>query len=370
MNQKQILKELNLGDNNLNKIYAKQLLSLFNLINGIEKLPGFKVILKEIKGNIEMVNELPEINRMNDDYYNRKLMQNNLKEIFGNFEQWQNIELVHDKGSYKFSLPIGNTYYNTIASMAGITNFETKKEDEIKVLNTVSIESLLLKGFSKAVKFISKDWLRPAMCGVCLNFENYKVEVIGTDAHRLFISEKRQASEKDKLQLIINGEDAKLIAKIKPESEITEIHILEDDKIMIENKIYNLIDARYPDYNAVIPKYDKYMEFETKEMIKQVNKVKVYANKTTDQVNFHLNGNIALSACDIDFYFESNSEMPYISKNFVDTDIAFNGKLLVDSLGILKDKTIKMYSDGEPTRAAIFTNDIDTVLVMPLMMNA
>ena len=95
-----------------------------------------------------------------------------------------------------------------------------------------------------------------------------------------------------------------------------------------------------------------------------------YANKITAQVNFHLNGNIAMSSCDVDFSFESNSEMPYISKNFVDTDIAFNGKFLVDSLGIFKDKTVKMFSDGIPTKAAIFTNDTDTVLLMPLMMNS
>lgn len=94
-----------------------------------------------------------------------------------------------------------------------------------------------------------------------------------------------------------------------------------------------------------------------------------YSNKFTSQVNFHINGSIALHSQDVDFSFECNADMPYISKNIPDTDIAFNGKMLNECLSIFKDSTLKFKTDGKSTQAGIFTNDTDTVLIMPLMLN-
>ena len=62
--------------------------------------------------------------------------------------------------------------------------------------------------------------------------------------------------------------------------------------------------------------------------------------------------------------------MPYLTKNFVDTDIAFNGKFLLDAMGIFKDKTIKMYSEGQSRKATIFSNGTDKVLLMPYLINS
>jgi DNA polymerase III sliding clamp (beta) subunit (PCNA family) len=76
-----------------------------------------------------------------------------------------------------------------------------------------------------------------------------------------------------------------------------------------------------------------------------------------------------MSASDIDFGFECAKEMSYINKNFIDTDIAFNGKFLIEGLNIFKSKEISMYSEGNPSKAAIFTDEVETVLLMPLLLN-
>jgi len=111
------------------------------------------------------------------------------------------------------------------------------------------------------------------------------------------------------------------------------------------------------------------MEFNREQMIKNVNKVLPYANKSTNLVSFHLNGQIDLHTQDIDFSFECDATMPYIRKDFKDTDIAFNGKFLNEALSIFKSNTVNMYSEGQATKAAIFTDNTDSVLLMPLMLN-
>lgn len=374
MNQKQIISDLGMmPDHWIAKKYAGKLQTLFALINELEKMDGFKVILNGIKGNNELVKELPELKEDNypskHSFFEAEKQQAFCKNLYGEFEQWQTVTISHDHGCYKFPFPINNRLYNVIAGMAGETIQETKKE--VTVLNTITVDSCIFATMAKAVKFISKDSLRPVMQHICIAFEDYKAEVIATDAHKLYLSPKFEGSEKKRIEMLVSEQTAKILAKIKPDIEITEINILPNDKVMIAGQIFDLFtDNKYVDYRCVMPEYKMAMEFNKDEFVTNVKKVMPYANKSTSQVNFHLNGSIALNACDVDFSFECNADMPYLSKQFPDTDIAFNGKMLVDSLGIFKDKTVKMLTDGNNKRAGIFTNDKDTVLIMPLMMNA
>ena len=76
-----------------------------------------------------------------------------------------------------------------------------------------------------------------------------------------------------------------------------------------------------------------------------------------------------LTAQDVDFSLESKAQMNYLKKTCPDTDIAFNGQFLVTAMAAFKEDKIKMFTDGKSTQAAIFTNQKDNVLIMPLMLN-
>ncbi len=371
--QAQILTGLNLQPSAQNKKYAAKLSAMFSLINDLEKLPKFAVTLSGVKGNCTMVNQLPKLERINfrtNDGYNTACMQqDNCRYIFGEFAQWDEIKVSHANGSYFFPFPIDNFYYNVFLSMAGKDIVQAKKE--MVIIDTITIESKFFKTLDKAVKFVSKDDLRPAMMHVCIDMANYKVECVGTDAHRLYYSPKFECSQSEPIQLLISDKAAKELAKMKFTNDITEINLLANDKIMVEGKTFDLgVDMRYPQYKVVIPEYKTFMEFDKDKFVANVKKVLPYANKSTSQVNFHLNGSIAISSQDVDFSFETSFDMPYLTKDFIDTDIAFNGKFLIDAMGIFKDKTVKMYSEGVATKAGIFSNGTDNVLIMPLMLNS
>lgn len=372
MTQSQILSALQLPVTQLFKGYCNKLASLLKLVQELEKIECFTISFAGVQGNIEMVNKMPVLKLENYPYKERfweaERQQDNCREIYGQFEKWDEITVSFKNGSYKFPLPINNSIYNVFLGMAGKDTFEAKKEAVI--INSITLPSQLLKSFDKAVKFISKDGLRPAMQQVCIACENYTIEVVATDAHKLYQSKKFECSQKERIELLVSESAAKKIAKFKPANDLTEIHILEGEKVMVEGEIFDLFtDNRFPSYQCVIPTYETSMTFEKDKFVANIKKVLPYANKCTGQVNFHLNGSISLHTQDVDFSFECDADMPYISKYFPDTDIAFNGKFLLDTMAIFKDKTVKMFTNGINTQGAIFTNDVDNVLVMPLMMN-
>lgn len=375
MNQAEVLNELKLTANlYAGKPYASKVVSLFSLIAVIQKLPGFILTFNGIKTGKELADALPEIDSQKYDkrwsaFREAEQAQDRAKEIFNLFQQWQLVTIKHDAGSYSFPFPVANKFYDTLAGMAG----ETVNKEPVaapKVISTVVVSAGILPSLSTACKFISKDDLRPVMQQVCIAIENNKVEVVATDAHQLYQSKKLPAVQKARIEILVSEKDAKAISKIKTDEDTIEIKILKGDKIMIAGKIFDRFSGnKFPNYRVVIPKYKKYVEFDREDFVDTVKSVMIYANKSTNQVNLNINGQIVMTAQDVDFSFEGNAKMAYITKKIPDTLIGFNGKFLIQAVNTFKDKKVKMFTDGNPNRAGIFTNGIDSVLLMPLMLN-
>lgn len=287
-----------------------------------------------------------------------------------------------DKGSYSFFIPVNNAFYIAVCNMLNIQAEvgEIKKREEI--MKIVTYPDLLIN-IKKALPFVSNDDLRPAMTCICLDFSEKGIQVVSTDAHRMYYSsylggEVKTAKEMiftevkncKPFQLLISQDGSKKLAKLKAKNDNPlEIVVFKDNTATFNGIEVNLLtEAKYPQFRVVIPEYEQFMEFERELLIKKVKNVLPYTNASTKQVNFHLNGDISLKAADVDFSFECETDMPYVSKQFKDTDIAFNGNFLNEILGIFPDKNIKMYSEGQPTKAAIFSNGTDNALLMPLMI--
>lgn len=286
-------------------------------------------------------------------------------------------------GSYKFTVPTGNAFFVAVCTLLNINSeFICPPSAPVEyVKESIFVDAGVIDAINKAAKFVlktDKSWDRPGLQGVLLEISGGFLTVVGCDAHRLYKSAPFKCNGTDQ-QIIIKPGLGKLLQPKNTNS--IEIQVLSEIKegkavipaVSINQTIFEIIDAKYPDYAAVIPEYDQFMEFETKEFINQVKKVLPAANKTTKQVVFHLNGSINLKTQDLDFGNEMQSDMPYISKNFPDMDMGLRGKQLISCLAAFSgvDK-VRMYSAGNPNRAAIFTADQqkEIVLLMPVMLNA
>ena len=233
---------------------------------------------------------------------------------------------------------------------------------------------------------------------VLLDITSNGLQVISTDCHRMYLSKQYDlVGNGEDMQLLLSAESVKQIAAMKVKNETINIELLPTETVFLHMatkfdehtkeyvdvpvmqdvncflfnglKVGSYSDMKFPNYKVVIPEYKTKMQFNRKQMISSVETVSKAANKTTKQVNFHLNGNIQLSSQDVDFGYENSLNMPYISKDFKDTDIAFNGRFMIEALKTFNSTEISMYSEGIPTKASIFTDGSDNVLLMPLMMN-
>ena len=140
--------------------------------------------------------------------------------------------------------------------------------------------------------------------------------------------------------------------------------------------VCRLIDARYPDYNAVIPVDNpNVMTVGRADFQNSLKRIAIYANKTTNQVVLDVTDkSLTVSAQDLDFSNEATEQMACAFEGSP-MKIAFNAKFLVEMLGVLGSEEVRM-EFSTPSRAGILTpveeentNREILMLVMPVMLN-
>ncbi|MGD2005063.1 MAG: DNA polymerase III subunit beta, partial [Flavobacteriaceae bacterium] len=137
-----------------------------------------------------------------------------------------------------------------------------------------------------------------------------------------------------------------------------------------------LIDGKYPNYEAVIPKENpNQMVIDRVAFLNSVKRVSIFSNKTTHQIRLKIAGAaLQVSAEDFD-YSNSAEEQLHCDYQGDDIQIGFNSRFLIEMLGNLVSDQIKL-SLSLPNRAGLITpmdgieegEDI-TLLVMPVMLN-
>lgn len=289
---------------------------------------------------------------------------------FKNFE-FKIFTIETKTGSYKISVPIANDFYDAFFALLPGPKVETIDNSICDLLINLPIDCF--NDFKKALLFAAKSDFRPQLTGVLIDMQNNELNIVATDAHKLYKSETYLTDHSEPLQILINANDLKNILASKNKFISIECYFkpetTEIDFCIANGVKFNPMEEKFPNYNAVLPEYETFMEFDKKEFVNKVSIAKLSANKTTKQVNFHLNGSIAISASDFDFNNGANLDMPYISKNFIDTDISFNGSFLLDCLKAFESKTVKLFTEGSATRGVLIgSNECkSTVLLMPVV---
>jgi DNA polymerase-3 subunit beta len=140
--------------------------------------------------------------------------------------------------------------------------------------------------------------------------------------------------------------------------------------------ICRLIDGKYPNYEAVIPKENpNKLTISRNQFLSSVRRVAIFSNKTTHQIRLKIAGaELNISAEDID-YSNKAEERLTCSYQGDDMQIGFNSRFLVEMLGNLNAEEVSLEM-SLPNRAGILTpiDGLDegeqvTMLVMPVMLN-
>ncbi len=241
---------------------------------------------------------------------------------------------------------------------------------------------VLAKGFEKTVFATGMDEIRPIMSGVLMEMTENFLTFVATDAHKL-VRYRRMDVKSDVV--------ASFIMPKKPINQLKNIlATLADEPVRIEfNKtnasfvfgdyvlICRLIEGRYPNYDAVIPKQNpNQLTIDRQTFLSAIRRVAVFSSKATHQVRFRIAGQeLVLTAEDIDFYNEAKERLA-CSYQGDDMEIGFNSRFLQEMLANFDSETVKIEMSA-PNRAGIITpveNESESedllMLLMPVMLNA
>lgn len=246
-------------------------------------------------------------------------------------------------------------------------------------IDTVKLSSSVLsQAISKTLFATSNDELRPAMTGVYFQVDFNKLTFVATDAHKLVKYTFKEIASEVSTTFIVPKKALNLLKNALPnEGELTLSFNKANAFFSVGHidMVCRLIDARYPDYNAVIPVDNPNLLTLTRsDFQNSLKRIAIYANKTTNQVILNVNdGSLTVSAQDLDFSNEATEQLPCTYEGDPLT-IGFNAKFLIEMLNVLESDEIKMEL-STPTRAGILLPVEETegeeilMLVMPVMLS-
>ena len=263
--------------------------------------------------------------------------------------------------------------------LAGENGQDFPRIPESDQVDTVMVPAeTLSKAINKTLFATSNDELRPAMTGVYVTLDFNKLTFVSTDAHKLVRYNFHNVKSEVSTSFIIPKKALNLLKNALPEnSEVTMSFDKANAFFTFDQThlVCRLIDARYPDYNAVIPVDNpNTLNIKRTDLLSSLKRIAIYANKTTNQVILDISADsLTVSAQDLDFSNEANEQL---SCNYEGTPVTvgFNAKFLIEMLNVLQSDDVKMEL-STPSRAGILLPSEEPegenilMLVMPVMLS-
>jgi len=244
---------------------------------------------------------------------------------------------------------------------------------------TVVPSNVLATAISKTIFAAGNDDLRPVMSGVFFQFSTDNLTFVATDAHKLVKYTRTDVTADKTAEFIMPKKPLNLLKGVLGGEEDVIIEYNDANaKFTFENfvLICRLIDGKYPNYEAVIPKENpNKLTVDRASFQNSVRRVSIFSSKTTHQIRLKMAGTeLNISAEDLDF---SNKADERLNCDYQgdDMQIGFNSRFLSEMLSNLNSSEV-LIEMSLPNRAGILTpiygtdeGEKITMLVMPVMLN-
>jgi len=246
---------------------------------------------------------------------------------------------------------------------------------------TTIMGDILATAINKTIFAAGNDDLRPVMSGVFFQFSEDQLTFVSTDAHKLVKYTRQDVKAVKAAEFIMPKKPLTLLKGILAGSEDDVLVEYNDSnaKFTFDNSVLvcRLIDGKYPNYEAVIPKENpNKLVIDRTQFLNSVRRVSIFSNKTTHQIRLKIAGaELNISAEDVDY---SNKAEERLTCDYQgdDMQIGFNSRFLTEMLNNLTADQVQLEM-SLPNRAGILTpvDGLDegehvTMLVMPVMLNS
>jgi DNA polymerase-3 subunit beta len=281
-------------------------------------------------------------------------------------EENSTVEISSNSGKYAIAYAPGEEFPNAVSL-----------EDPSTTLVPAEV---LATAISKTIFAAGNDDLRPVMSGVFFQFSPEGLIFVATDAHKLVKYARTDVKASQVADFIMPKKPLNILKGILGASD-AEVKIDYNDAnatFSFENYILTcrLIDGKYPNYEAVIPKENpNKLLINRTQFLSSVRRVAIFANKTTHQIRLKIAGTeLNISAEDIDYSNKADERLTCDYQGD-DLQIGFNSRFLTEMLNNLTSDEIQLEM-SMPNRAGILTpvdgldeGETVTMLVMPVMLN-
>ena len=239
---------------------------------------------------------------------------------------------------------------------------------------------ILSNAINKTLFASGNDELRPVMSGVFCELSSDQTTFVATDAHKLVRHSRTDVKSENTASFIVPKKPLTILRNnIIDDADITLEYnetnaLFSFDNITI---ICRLIDGKYPNYEAVIPKENpNKLTIETSSLLSSIKRVSIYANKTTHQIRFKVAGSeLQITSEDLDFANKAEERLPCQYQG-EDMEIGFNSKFVIDMLNNIGAEQISIEMSASNRAGIILPLDgledgeNTLMLVMPVMLNS
>lgn len=361
-------------------ILAKKLQALVGVINSSNTLPILDNFLFDLSGNQLKITASDLDNTMSTSIEVQstengliavpaKMLIEMLKTFPDqplDFETVNNtLEICSISGNYNIAFYPGN---------------EFPKMPELENPSTLSMNAKTLgTAISKTLFATGNDELRPMMSGVFVQLTTSGITFAATDAHKLVEYARTDVAANINADFIVPKKPLQLLKNVltATEDEVSIAYNSSNACFTIADSTITcrLVDAKYPNYKAVIPTNNpNKLIINRSQFINSLKCVSIFSQKETHQIKLKMGGmQLNISAEDRDY---SNKADETLTCNYEgqDMEIGFNSRFLIEMLSNLSSDEVQMEL-SQPNRAGIIKPLSGTaegedvlMLVMPSML--
>lgn len=271
-------------------------------------------------------------------------------------------------------------YNNGKSKMVGYNGDDYPKSADVKETESIKIPGdIISSAISKTLFATGNDELRPVMNGVFCQLSSSDVIFVATDAHKLVRYRRTDVNASGISSFILPKKALTLLKNNLKGDEEVLVTYNDSNAIFAYNDAVltcRLIDGKYPNYEAVIPKENpNVLTVDRSSFQSAIKRVSIFSNKTTHQVQLKISGSeLNISAEDLDFSNEANERLT-CSYDGEDMEIGFNSRFLLEMLNNIETTEINIKM-SQPSRAGLIMpvaseNEHEEILmlIMPVMTN-
>lgn len=235
-----------------------------------------------------------------------------------------------------------------------------------------------LHGIRQVKMCCANDQLRPVMNGVYFDRDLDSITYVATDGTILAVVEYPAAHVSERNAFIIPSRFASILSSIIPvDCEEIAITIAKNNACFeFDNyRLYcRLIEGRYPNYRAVIPKENnKHAVIATSDVISALKRTSVFTDQNTMAIKLSFTDKLLIQVQNLDYSTSAEEVLPLDSYQGSAIEIGFKSTYLIELLSNISSEKVCL-SMKEANLAAILTPKEESsfkllYLVMPITVN-